>query len=232
MSFYSEMIAAFIMGLVGAGHCLAMCGGMASVFSLSFHHQDTKNSRVFSDKFYLLLFYNSGRIVSYSLLGALVAGFSAGLIQVSNFSQGFVFLRIIAAIMILLSAFYIARLWNGLSYIEKAGQIIWKQIAPFTSHFLPLKKVTTAFPLGFLWGWLPCGLVYTALTWASVSGSAQQGLLIMMAFGVGTLPVTLAIGSVANKLKKTLNNMIFRYFSSLLLLIYGIFSLHLAYNQL
>ncbi|MBV7296766.1 sulfite exporter TauE/SafE family protein [Enterovibrio paralichthyis] len=220
----TDLVAAFGVGLLGAGHCLGMCGGIAA--AVSFGTPQQKN------KFPYIALYNFGRLLSYGLFGAIAGGIVSGVIEVTQISQELLWLRLAAAIMMILLALYIGRFWNGLTYIENAGHVIWKHVSPLTKKFLPLRTPIAALPFGFLWGWLPCGLVYSALSWAAVAGNALHGLLIMLAFGLGTLPAMLFVGSAAETAKKLLNNMIFRRISSLILLMYGIVTAYSVYNQL
>ena len=129
-------------------------------------------------------------------------------------------------------ALYVSRLWFGLLVLEKAGQFGWRFIKPIAQYFLPLKHPAFAFPLGFFWGWLPCGLVYSTLSWAATSGSTENGALIMFGFGLGTLPAMLTIGSVSQQLKLTLNHHYFRYASGLLLAVFALHTLYVAVQQL
>ncbi|MDD1791598.1 sulfite exporter TauE/SafE family protein [Enterovibrio makurazakiensis] len=221
---YADFIAAFMVGLLGAGHCLGMCGGVAA--AVSFGTPTDKSKMPF------LLFYNGGRLLSYSVIGAIGGGVVSGVIGISQMSQGLIWLRLAAAIMMILLALYIGQFWNGLSYVERIGKVLWRHISPLSSRFLPLRSPWAALPFGMIWGWLPCGLVYSALSWAAVSGNALHGLLIMLAFGLGTLPAMLLIGSFAEAAKKLLNNLIFRRFSSMILLMYGIVTAYSVYNQL
>ncbi|PKF50443.1 sulfite exporter TauE/SafE family protein [Enterovibrio nigricans] len=219
----SDFIAAFTIGLLGAGHCLGMCGGVAAAVSFGTPQNTSKLP--------YLLYYNFGRLFSYGIIGAIAGGLVSGIVDVTSFSQGLLWLRFVAAIMLILLALYIGRFWNGLSYVEKLGQHIWKHISPLASKLLPLRYAISALPFGMVWGWLPCGLVYSALSWAAVAGNATHGLLIMIAFGLGTLPAMLLVGSAAESMKGLLNNLIFRRFSSLILLMYGIITAYKVYNQ-
>ena len=116
--------------------------------------------------------------------------------------------------------------------LEKTGQVVWQFIKPIAQYFLPLKHPLFAFPLGFLWGWLPCGLVYSTLSWAASSGSAENGALIMLGFGLGTLPAMLTVGSLTQQLKLMLNHHYFRYTSGLLLAIFALHTFYIAMQQL
>ncbi|EOD80664.1 putative membrane copper tolerance protein [Grimontia indica] len=220
----SDLIAAFTVGLLGAGHCLGMCGGVAAAVSMG-----TPQNK---HKLPFLLFYNGGRLLSYGLIGAIAGGLVAGVVGVTQITQQLLWLRLAAAIMMILLALYIGRFWNGLAYVEKVGQVLWKRLSPLSTKLLPLRSPLAALPFGMLWGWLPCGLVYSALSWAAVAGNALDGLLIMLAFGLGTLPAMILVGSAAEATKNLLNNLIFRRISSLILLMYGIVTAYSVYNQL
>ena len=209
-----DFIGALMIGLVGAGHCMGMCGGIASLLSLGSSTANKSTSLI-------PLFYNLGRLSSYALIGALVGGAISGLSELSGLTHSLAWLRLIAALFMILVALYIAKWWQGLLLIEKLGQHIWRFISPTGKRLLPLKHPLHALPFGFIWGWLPCGLVYSALTWAAVAGSAINGGLIMLAFGIGTLPTMLIIGYGANHFQKLQKSLIFRNISALLLIAYG-----------
>ncbi|MGR5400927.1 sulfite exporter TauE/SafE family protein [Vibrio harveyi] len=211
-----DFIGAFMIGLVGAGHCMGMCGGIASLLSMGAPNNKPSSS--------IPLFYNVGRLASYALIGAIVGGAISGLSELSGLTQSLAWLRFVAALFMILVALYIAKWWQGLLVIEKAGQHIWKFISPAGKRLLPLKHPMYAFPFGFIWGWLPCGLVYSALTWSAVSADALNGGLIMLSFGLGTLPSMLAIGYGASHFQKLQKSLIFRNISALILISYGMYT--------
>ncbi len=223
----NDFIAALLIGLLGAGHCLGMCSGIASAITFSVKADQSKLSSLLS-----LLLYNLGRVSSYSIAGALFAGSSSALILFFGGKEALIYLRLLAAILMLLLALYISRIWLGLLKLEQAGQLIWKFIKPIAQLFIPLKHPVYAFPLGFLWGWLPCGLVYSTLSWAASSGSASSGFIIMLGFGLGTLPAMLSVGSLSQQLKYYLNHHYFRYGSGLLLATFAIHTFYIALVQL
>ena len=221
----NDFVAALFIGLLGAGHCLSMCSGIASAITFS-----TAQNKL--NAFTSLLLYNIGRVSSYSVAGAIFAGSSSALIVFFGGKEALIYLRIIAAILMLCLALYITRLWFGLAHLEKVGQYFWRFIKPIVQYFLPLKHPMLAFPLGFFWGWLPCGLVYSTLSWAASSGSAQNGALIMLGFGLGTLPAMLTLGSLSQHLKFALNHLYFRYASGLLLATFALHTFYIALMQL
>ncbi len=210
----ADFLAAFVIGLVGAGHCVGMCGGIASLLTMG----QSRPSAL------IPLFYNLGRILSYALIGGVIGGAVSTVADVANLNQSFAWLRLVAALFMVLLACYIAKWWQGLLVIEKMGQSIWQWVSPLGKKLLPLQKPIHAVPFGFIWGWLPCGLVYSTLTWAVVSGSALNGAMIMLCFGAGTLPAMVAVGYGSQYLHKLQQSPVFRNIAALLILAYGIFT--------
>ncbi|EAR53269.1 hypothetical protein SKA34_13985 [Photobacterium sp. SKA34] len=222
-----DFYAAFLIGLMGAGHCIGMCGGVAAAITIGMP-ESTKNSK----RWIYLLNYNFGRLVAYTVAGAIIGAMLAGVATINGSNSPLIFMRFFAAIMMIVLALHIGQWWFGLNKLERIGQVAWRYISPLATSFLPLKSPIKALPFGFLWGWLPCGLVYSALTWAAVSGSALNGAIIMLAFGLGTLPAMLAVGGFATQLKVWLKNLHFRRVSALLLMAYGIQTGYIAINQM
>ncbi|MDD9178728.1 MULTISPECIES: sulfite exporter TauE/SafE family protein [Aliivibrio] len=220
-----DLLGAFLVGMMGAGHCIGMCGGISAVISMN-----TSNSK--APRWLFILLYNFGRILSYSVFGFIIGGVFVSIAVTSESYSALVYLRIFAGILMCLLALYIANWWKGLVYIEVIGKQLWKYISPLTKPLLPLKTPFHAIPFGFLWGWLPCGLVYSTLSWAAVSGGAINGSLIMFAFGIGTLPAMFLVGVGAHALQSFINNSITRNISALLLLTYGIHTVYIALHQL
>ncbi|WP_413284434.1 sulfite exporter TauE/SafE family protein [Vibrio sp. MA40-2] len=218
----NDWIAALLVGFLGSAHCVGMCGGIASVMSLN---SVTKGGRTLTT-----LLYNIGRIISYMIAGALVGGAISSAASLLQDYAVLNALRIMSALVMIILALYIGKWWHGLLYVEKLGQHLWKFISPLTKKLLPLSSPLHALPLGLLWGWLPCGLVYSSLTWAAVSGSAVNGSLIMAAFGVGTLPSMLLVGLGANYVNKLKNSPLFRQSGAIILLSYGVYNLSQSVN--
>jgi hypothetical protein len=134
--------------------------------------------------------------------------------------------------MLLLMALYISRLWTGLTALEALGKTLWRQIQPLAARLLPLNSMSKAFAYGLCWGYLPCGLVYSALAGSLASGSALQGALWMLAFGLGTLPALLFAGQAAGTLQQWKNKAVVRYSVALILAAYGLQTIYLALHRL
>jgi sulfite exporter TauE/SafE len=107
-------------------------------------------------------------------------------------------LQLVAALFMVVLGLYVAGWWNGLLRVERiGGRLIWQRLQPLGRRLLPVQSPARAFQLGLLWGWLPCGLVYSVLIWSVAAGSALHGAALMLSFGLGTLPTLLAMGTFA-----------------------------------
>jgi len=78
--------------------------------------------------------------------------------------------------------------------VEQAGSRLWRYLEPIGRRLMPVQTLRQAFLLGMVWGWLPCGLVYSALIFALATSSIEKGALIMLSFGIGTLPTVMSMG--------------------------------------
>ncbi len=214
--------AAFLAGLLGGVHCAGMCGGIVGALTFSLDEQKRQQPKIIMP---FLLAYNSGRLLSYSIAGSLLGGISmlaTNLIAIQGFQT---VLQTIAALMMLALGFYLAGWWFGISKIEQIGSGIWKKIEPHSRKFIPVKNIYQAFFLGIFWGWLPCGLVYTLLFWSISSASALKGSLLMLCFGLGTLPTLFAMGLFAASLSAFIGNKWVRYAAGGTIIGFALYSL-------
>ncbi len=209
------LASAFIMGLLGAGHCLGMCGGLMGALTMGIPVAQHKHRlRIFLD-------YNLGRVSSYAIAGFLF-GLFGWAVEQTPAAQA---LRILAALLLISLGLYLAGWWHGLTRIEKLGGYLWKHIQPLASRLLPVKGPLHAVALGMLWGWLPCGLVYSTLFWTASQGDASTSALLMFTFGLGTWPVLLASGLAAEQVTAFLRKKNVRYAAGLLVILYGLWTL-------
>lgn len=222
-------ITAFAAGLLGGVHCVGMCGGI--VGALGFAAQQDKNATS-GVLIRLLLGYNAGRLLSYTIAGGLMGGIGWLVSVWTELQQLQLLLQLIAAIFMLLMGLYISGWWMALARLEKAGAILWQFIQPVANKLLPVSSFSQAFMLGSLWGWLPCGLVYSVLVWSISSGSAVEGALLMLSFGAGTLPNLLAMGVFASKLKFFVQQQGVRYFAGGMVICFALWSLWLVYSAI
>lgn len=215
-----SLVSAFLMGLAGGVHCIGMCGGIAGAFTFAIPKGG-------SPSVYTLA-YNLGRISSYTAAGA-VTGY-LGAIASSTVSTTLPILSWISAVFLILLALYISDWWKGLSYLERIGGHLWRKVQPLSKRFLPFKHPGYALGYGMVWGWLPCGLVYTALTWSLASGSAFDGAMFMMLFGLGTFPALVATSLGASFLLPVLQHRFTRNIVAICLILFAII-LILKINQ-
>jgi sulfite exporter TauE/SafE len=214
-------IAVFLIGLLGGTHCIGMCGGIVGALTVQL-----PGSR--SSLLPLHLAYNFGRIGSYAMAGAIMGGIgSLGLLlnRVLPIQMG---LYVAANLMLVAMGLYLLGMNRSLAFAERFGQKLWLHIQPVTRRFLPARNIYQAFPLGVLWGWLPCGLVYSVLAAALMSGSATRGALTMLSFGIGTLPNLLLAGLLLKRLRETAQARLVRFASGTLVLGFGLFGLFYA----
>lgn len=215
-------ISAFVMGLIGSGHCIAMCGGIAS--SLQLATDKTK-------PVYFSIAYNLGRAASYMAAGALVAGLSSHFANQSHWLS--LALAFLSGLFMILVGLYVMRLGASLKWLESLGKImVWQHIVKLNKFLMPINSLPKALGYGALWGWLPCGLVYSALTWAMTGNSAFEGALVMLFFALGTFPAMLSIGMGAQALHKLLNHPWARITMGSLLIWYGVYLLIIATDKL
>lgn len=180
-------------GLVGSDHCLLMCGSIAGALGLSSRAAAQRQGT----RWTYPLAYNGGRVVSYTVAGALVGGFGQALTTLDDVGVLRLALQLAAASMLL--AFGLALVAGGSGrfvVVEQLGLGLWRQLSPALKHVLPIRSPGGAFVAGTIWGWLPCAMAYGALLVAWMSASVVGGAALMLAFGLGTLPA-LVLGSGA-----------------------------------
>ncbi len=215
-----SITAAFVLGLLGSVHCVGMCGGIMNALCFAMPKKRQSKTRISLT----LVLYNLGRVFSYSLAGAIVGGIGM-LLQGPGGILGSG-LRIFAGLMMIAMGLYLAGWWRGLVHLESLGNhVIWRHIQPVTNRLMPVTKAWQALLLGMLWGWLPCGLVYSTLTLAGAAAQWQQSALIMAGFGLGTVPVMLLTGVFAVQFKAWIQKAAVRNIAALLIIAFGIWTI-------
>ena len=212
-----SLVAVFLVGLLSGVHCLGMCGSIVGVFTA----QVPKDAA----RWPFHLAYSSGRIASYALAGALVGAVGqAGLLMRDEVPVQHL-LFTLSSLMLIVLGLYLAGVWGAVRQLERLGGGLWRRLQPYTTRLLPVNTVPRALGLGALWGWLPCGLVYSVLLTALASGNAARGALIMLTFGLGTLPNLLAIGLFWESVKKWVQSPRIRLAAGLLVALFGVYGL-------
>lgn len=218
----AQFAAAFLIGLVGGVHCVGMCGGIVGALTL----QTPRRQRAWD----LHLAYSAGRIASYAAAGAVMGMIGGAGLIFSRILPMQMLLYVLANLVLVGLGLYLAGLGNQLARLESLGAWLWRRVQPYSARVLPADTVAKAFVLGTLWGWLPCGLVYSLLAVALVSGGAASGATVMLAFGLGTLPNLLLAGMAFKRLRDIASNRHLRLASGALVAGFGFAGLAKAAN--
>ncbi len=208
---------ALVLGLAGAGHCLGMCGGIT--VALNFGANGTRLS--------VILAYHAGRIASYALLGVAV-GMLTGPLHYAGWT---IFLRYFAGFMLIAMGLYVANWWRGLAWVERAGAVLWRPVQGVIGRFRNGGRWYHALALGSTWGLMPCGLIYSSLVWAAAAANPWQSGLLMLIFGLGTLPVMLAASLGAGTLQNVLRRRGFKLLVAVILIALGAWTLFMTYTH-
>jgi sulfite exporter TauE/SafE len=248
-----NLLPVFLVGLAGSVHCIGMCGGIVGALSAAPGRASAarrvipiatmpytqsaqpaqsaprtaapSGTRAASGTAVRLLAYNTGRIGSYMLAGAIAGGLAGGAASLAKaaFWQTAAFW--LANLMLVALGLYLMNAWRGLSRLEAAGGALWKRLQPLLRPLLPMDTPAKALALGGLWGWVPCAMVYSVLLTAALSGSAARGTAVMLAFGLGTLPMLAALGALGAQVRQLLQRHAVRTACGVLVLAFGVLGL-------
>ena len=232
----------FLVGLAGSVHCAGMCGGIVGALSLPRAPALAAQAPAFpvpvrtvaasaGASLTCVGAYNAGRIASYMTAGALAGGLAGGAASLAALPAVQAGLYWAANLMLVALGLFLLDAWRGLARVEQAGQALWRRLAPLLRR---MNGVGTSgartggarmFALGALWGWLPCGMVYSVLVTAMLSGSALDGAGVMLAFGLGTLPMLAALGLAGGRLRALMARRGVRLCCGFAILAFGILGL-------
>ncbi len=217
----SVVTTAFLLGLAGSAHCMGMCGGIAGALGLATDKQRYA-------RWVIVLAYNIGRTVSYVFICLLFFTLLHGLLHVAEsqlpVAQHFFYLRVIAGLLMVAMGMYLAQWWMGLTYLERIGQYVWRYIQPMGQTLFPVNSPGKALMLGMVWGWLPCGLVYSALAYAVVQPTAGLAATTMLAFALGTVPAMLATGVAASQFLPIVQRPAVRRWLGIIVIAFGLWT--------
>ncbi|NVM76893.1 hypothetical protein FHW83_002694 [Duganella sp. SG902] len=243
----AQLLPVFVVGLAGSIHCAGMCGGIVTAISATAPQPVATTVTVIPAKAGIhrtrarmlsmdsgfrrndgvahVLSYNAGRIGSYMIAGAMAGGLAGGvrgLAALAGVQMSFYWL---ANAMLVALGLYLMNAWRGLAVLEQGGRVLWRRISPAIKPLMPANTPAKAFTLGALWGWLPCGMVYSVLTTALLSGSAADGAAVMLAFGLGTLPMLTGLGLLGARVQRAMQRRPVRIAAGLLVLAFGMIGL-------
>jgi sulfite exporter TauE/SafE len=208
---------AIITGLLGGVHCAGMCGGIVSALASG----PTKTRK----PWLIHLCYNLGRITSYATAGAIAGTVGSLGLMLDGLLPVQIALYAAANLLLIGLGLYLAGIRGPVAHLERLGSRFWSLLRPFTRRFLPADSPAKALALGMLWGWLPCGLVYTMLFTALLSGSTLGGATVMLAFGLGTLPNLMAAAALLHGPRAWLASRPARTLSGAVVLGFGVYGL-------
>ena len=196
---YPLTLGAFLIGLASSIHCVGMCGGIIGALSYSLPAVVRDNTW---QRLLYVSAYNLGRLASYALMGLLAGLVGGEVFEPFGSGSGNLVIRVVAAILIGATGLYLAGWFPQFARTERLGERLWGRLAPVARRLIPVKSVPQGFLYGCVWGWLPCSLVYTMLIISTASGGASQGMVSMLAFGLGTLPVMITTGVFASLVRR------------------------------
>lgn len=208
-----------------------MCGGIVGAFGVAAPVRanfpvpvvtQRSDFHSYASSAFRVVMFNAGRIASYMLAGAFMAGVVGSVRVLINFTALQTAGYVAANLMLIALGMALMQIWSGVSHVEKAGQFLWQRLQPLLRTLVPVEKPWQAFALGAIWGWVPCAMVYSVLMTALMTGSAIHGALVMLAFGLGTLPLLLTMGWLSQSLPAFFRKVQVRFIAGLLVLLFGV----------
>ena len=211
-----DLVGVFIIGFVGGfGHCIGMCGGFVLSYTLKVNENDFIEQPNWWQRLSPHLLYSTGRIISYMIIGNILGLLGTAIdSMVALRVQGF--LEIFAGIIMILMGLELAGLLPNMKPNSFPGVNPFKKLV--TNLFTKVKR-DNIIGLGFVLGFIPCGLVYAAGAKAIASSSFIGGMLIMLAFGIGTVPAMVLTGLVSGKIPRKIQSRIYRVAAFLVIIL-------------
>jgi uncharacterized protein len=221
----SALIGAFVAGLLGGLHCFAMCGGWIAAVARPAGAIDLQPARALRAG---QAATHAGRIATYVLLGAAfgAAGGAAFAAAVAPLQRG---LYVVANAMLLLLALSLVVRGVEFGGVERAGLAVFRKLLPAVTRLAPRRGILSRFAMGIVWGFTPCALVYGVLPVALLSGSAANGAMVMLAFGLGTLPNLLAAAWTLARSRRWLADRRFRFAAAAIIAGFALLGLYRAW---
>jgi uncharacterized protein len=221
----SALIGAFLAGLLGGVHCLAMCGGWIALASRPPAAAPLVPAATLRAG---LAASHAGRLTTYVVLGALfgAAGGAALAATLAPLQRG---MYVAANLLLLLLGASIALRGIQFAPLERAGLAAFRRLLPAAARLAPTRGIGGRYLLGVIWGFTPCALVYGVLPVALFAGSAGEGALVMLAFGVGTLPNLVAAGAMLGGARRLFAQAIYRYVAGAVVAAFALAGLYRAW---
>ncbi|NND90243.1 MAG: sulfite exporter TauE/SafE family protein [Granulosicoccus sp.] len=231
-----SLLAVFLTGLLGGVHCAGMCGGIVSALGMMQQRpmsgyprfpvsvvaagSSTLKTHTVSP-LVAVASYNLGRIATYTLLGALAGGVGSVAWMMHSILPVQQVAYFIGNVLVILMGLYVFGFRRIGVLVESWGSPVWKLVRPLATSRLQGAGHVNSILAGSLWGLVPCGMVYAVLSAALVSGSWQQGALLMLTFGLGTLPNLMLLGLSGQWLARASRNQRIRRIAGMLIMLFG-----------
>ncbi|GHB74694.1 membrane protein [Psychrosphaera saromensis] len=219
---FEYLIPAFLMGFLGSGHCVAMCGSLS--MALGFSVPKEKSFLLYS------ILISIGRVFGYGLIGFIVNFFAQSVVSITQ--GGVLYLTLFSSILMFGIGLHIANINSFVLKTEFIGKWFQPFIDPIKSKILPIDSVLKCLLYGLFWGFLPCGLVYTALSLALTSPTPLTGFSVMLAFGLGTLPTLVGMTLINAKLNSILNHSYVRFVLGSSVILMAVWQFYFAINRI
>lgn len=221
----SVYLVALGLGIFSTIHCFGMCGGIVGALSMTIPAEIRQNRWRFTT---IVAAYNLGRITTYTILGFIAGQVSSLMIDQLFIESGQRVLQIIAGIVLTGIGLNMSGLVPFSNRLEAAGYAVWTFIRPIGQYFFPVTNAYRGYASGFIWGMLPCALVYSALISSISMADVYKSTAVMFFFGLGTLPGMIFAGTVGGSINKRFHSSTIRYIASSLVIALGIYSLSTA----
>jgi len=225
----SVLLSAWLLGTIGSVHCLGMCGGF--VAAAAARDGATRATAPLLPAATMLcrqLAYHAGRASGYAVLGAAFGAAGVAALETAAllpFQRG---LFLLANGLLLALGVSLAAGRPGLGGLQRAGAAVFARVLPCVQPLLALHGARGRAALGFVWGFVPCGLVYSTLPLALFSGGMWQGALVMLAFGLGTVPALAATGLALRLPQRLLGGRRWRYLAGGIVIAFALAGLYRA----
>lgn len=207
---------AFLIGISNSAHCLSMCGSIITILSIT------------TNKYIYVFIYNVGRILGYVSITLIINILGIFLFDIN--SNYIILIKLFSNIMLILIGLYILDLFKIILLIENTFLYTWNIILLLIKKINPSRSLFNALIFGFFWGYIPCGLVYSTVLWTLGSKSLLDSLLLIIFFGIGTLPSMMFTTIFGIKYKNLFSNNILKKLSGVLLIIFAIINITLLFK--
>jgi sulfite exporter TauE/SafE len=220
---WSQLATAFALGLVGSGHCALVCGPIlvAHLGARGAHVLNGAPSRCGAGgALHHVLALSAGRIAMYMLLAAAVSTAGRGLGAITRLSDA---LRTATAVLMIAMGAHLLG-WSRVVSVVGSGMQAALTFASGGRHAQAVGRSPASNAVaGLVWGAMPCGMAYTAILWAGLATDAAGASLLMLAFGLGTLPALVTTGLFAARMRRAVRHA--RPLGGVALIVFGVLAL-------